>query len=57
MIKLFKDEYAEKCYAFRTYKLTFLGIPIYTACYRTTNSKAVETLRPINRKKLNVKGF
>lgn len=57
MIKLFKDEYAEKCYAFRTYKLTFLGIPIYTACYRTTNSKAVETLKPINRKKLNVKGF
>ena len=57
MIKLFKDEYTEKRYAFRTYRLTFLGIPIYAACYRTTNSKAVETLRPINRKKLNVKGF
>lgn len=57
MIKMYRNEYSDGKYAYRTYKLTFLWIPIYRACYKTTNRSAIATLKSVENNTLSVKGF
>ena len=56
MIKLQKVEYTDSGWAYRVYRLTLFGIVIYTACYKTTNNKAIEVLKP-SLDKTKIEGF
>lgn len=57
IIKMHRDEYRDEYLAARDYYITFLGIPIYSARFTSTNNDAVQKLTVFKNKQIHVCGF
>ena len=57
IIEMHRDEYRDGNLAARDYHITFLGIPIYSARFTSTNNDAIQKLTVFNNKQIQVCGF
>lgn len=57
IVKVKRNEYSSGNLAVRDYIVTFLGFPIYSARYTSTNIQAIHQLGEIKTKQLHVCGF
>lgn len=52
-----RNEYREGDLGVRDYRITFLGIPVYTARFTSTNNIAVRQLTILKESQLHIQGF
>ena len=57
IIKIIKNEYRKENLAIVDYRLTFLGVPVYTVKFTSTNRDIVGKLGTEENKTLHICGF